>query len=201
MNFFPRCKTLSMLPVLGLLLATPGVANADPGDAYGTCAQPLTSDQADAAMKPLYAAFNKVDQAFNGSSSGLTVAEVAQLGYFADRTQVLAFGPFAQVGPLGPGATASIGIQESSQLQVYFEGGLKAAYGPGTKLQHHMPTVSVVWPQNRRANVNSFADVFDDSGNEVAVVKGLAQYYIPCDSTMVPTIDWIHFTLQVLVTP
>ena len=78
-------------------------------------------------MKPLFGAFQLVDQAFNSSAAGLSPSYIATLGYFVDRTQVIAYGPFQPVGPLGPGSTAAIGIADSSQLQSIFEGGLKAA--------------------------------------------------------------------------
>jgi hypothetical protein len=45
------------------------------------------------------------------------------------------------------------------------------------------------------------ADVFDASHNKVAIIRGLAQYYIPCASGVVPPIEWIHFTLQVVTPP
>ncbi len=190
-----------MLTALFSLLAFEGVSNAGGTDADGTCPTTLKMADAEAAMTPLFAAFQQVDQAFNSGPTGLTASYIATLGYFVDRTEVIAYGPFQQVGPLGPGATAAIGIADSSQLQVIFEGGLKAAYGPATTLKHGVPVVTVVWPENRRATVTSFANVFDASNNEVAVVKGLAQYYIPCASGTVPPIDWIHFTLQVLAPP
>jgi len=201
MSLLSNTKTLSMLAAFGAVLSIPAVSHADLGDATGTCAVPLTKTAADAAMTTLYGAFQKVDQAFNTPGDGLTVSAIESLGYYTDRTQVIALGPFVPVGPLGPGAMAAIGIQESAYLQQVFEGGLKAAYGSATTLHHHVPTVTVVWAANRRVNVNSSADVYDSGGNKVAIVKGLAQYYIPCDPKMVPTIDWIDFSMQVLAVP
>lgn len=201
MRAFHGSKTIGLLTALFSLLAFEGVSNAGGTDADGTCPAALSKRDANAAMTPLFAAFQQVDQAFNSGPTGLSESYIATLGYFVDRTEVIAYGPFQAVGPLGPGATAAIGIAESSQLQVVFEGGLKAAYGPATTLKHGVPIVTAVWPENRRATVTSFADVFDASNKKVAVVKGLAQYYIPCASGAVPPIDWIHFTLQVLTPP
>ena len=201
MRAFHGAKTIAMLTALFSLLSFEGVSNAGGTDADGTCPKTLTQADADAAMTPLFGAFQLVDQAFNSGPTGLSPSYIATLGYFVDRTEVIAYGPFQPVGPLMPGASAAIGITESSQLQAAFEGGLKAAYGPTTTLRHAAPVVTVVWPENRRATVTTFANVFDASNNKVAVVKGLAQYYIPCASGAVPPIDWIHFTLQVLTPP
>jgi hypothetical protein len=178
-------------------------ASAQTAQTSQTCTAPLTQAAADAAMLNLKnGAFSKVDRAFNASPAGLDPNYIATLGYFVDQTQVIAYGPFQQTGPqLGPGATAAIGITESSQLQAFFEGGLKAAYGPRTTLAHQLPTVSTLWAENRRVTVNSRANVFDNNQPPrlVAIVRGLGQWYIPCDPNAVPEIDWIHFTLQVLI--
>jgi hypothetical protein len=190
-----------MLMVVASLVALVSVAPvsyAAPGDGPQSCNQALTKDAADAAMVRLKGVFQKVDDAFNGSPTGLDPKYIATLGYFVDGTEVIALGPFQQVGPLGPGASAAIGVSESSDLQAFFEGGLKAAYGPKTTLAHTLPTVSTVWDSNRRATVNSRANVVDSKGRLVAIVRGLGQWYIPCGDGAVPQIDWIHFTLQVL---
>lgn len=202
MTALHRKKTLGTLAALLSLLSFESISHASPGnDADGTCPAQLTQDDANAAMTPLYGAFQLVDNAFNGSPTGLSPRYIGTLGYFVDRTNVIAYGPFQQVGPLAPGATGAIGVQESSELQAMFEGGLKGAYGPATTLVHHVPVVSSVSQSNRRATVNSRADVFDASHNLVAIVRGLAQYYIPCARGVVPPIEWIHFTLQVVSVP
>lgn len=194
-------KTVGMLAVLFSVVSFAGTSNAAGSDADGTCPTELKKDDANAAMKPLFDAFQLVDKAFNGSATGLDPSYIATLGYFVERTEVIAYGPFQNLGALAPGATAAIGIAESSQLQAAFEGGLKAAFGPATTLLHYYPTVSAVFGANRRATVNTRADVFDTAHNLVAIVRGLAQYYIPCDTRAVPPIEWIHFTLQVLPPP
>ena len=201
MRAFHGAKITCMLTALYSLLSFEGISSAGGTDADGSCSAALDKADADAAMRPLFGAFQLVDKAFNSGPAGLSESYIATLGYFVDRTEVIAYGPFQPVGPLGPGALAGIGIAESSHLQAVFEGGLKAAYGPATTLIHAAPIVTVVWKENRRAMVTSFADVFDASNNKVAVVKGLAQYYIPCAPGAVPPIDWIHFTLQVLTAP
>jgi hypothetical protein len=195
-------RTLGTVVALMSLLFFEGASPAAPNaDAEGTCPARLDVATANAAMAPLYEAFQLVDSAFNSGPAGLTPSYIAKLGYFVDRTNVIAYGPFQQVGPLGPGATEAIGVQEASELQAIFEGGLKAAYGPQTTLVHRVPVVSSVMQADRRAMVNSRADVFDASHRLVAIVRGLAQYYIPCASGEVPAIEWIHFTLQIVSTP
>jgi hypothetical protein len=196
-------KIMMVLVSLVALVPMAVVSHAASGTASAACRAPLKQADADAAMIHLQSgAFHLVDTAFNSSPAGLDPKYIATLGYFVDQTQVIAYGPFQQVGPqLGPGATAAIGVTESSELQAFFEGGLKAAYGPKTTLAHQLPVVSTLWADNRRATVNSRADVFDNSQPPrlVAIVRGLGQWYIPCDQTAVPEIDWIHFTLQVVI--
>ncbi len=159
------------------------------------CSKPLNQEEADEAMERLLESFLLVDVAFNASENGLNPAEVATFGYYTEDTQTVALGPFAPLGPLGPGAISVEGIIGSSNLQSFFEGGLKQAFGPDTTLVHLLPTVSaIISANNRRATVNSRADVFDDEATLVAIVRGLAQYTIPCEG--VPTIDWIFFTIE-----
>ena len=114
---------ITVLVSLGALVPMAVVSHAASGAASKACSAPLTQAAADAAMIHLKSgAFHLVDTAFNSSRAGLDPNYIATLGYFVDQTQVIAYGPFQQVGPqLGPGATAAIGVTESSELQAFLK--------------------------------------------------------------------------------
>lgn len=181
------------------------------------------------SMNILYGAFLAVDAGFNDPSRfsmsnpppsyglGLTPTEIAALGYFKNLTTVLAFGPFASNHTNQPGAFQAFGIEESSVLQVQFEGGLFADgnylwfpdpnFAP--RLYHTFPEVSAYLGHNR-VTVNAQAVVtwgtspgdnanFTMGGQRVALVGSLAQYELRKDANgnaIMPQMDWIQFTIR-----
>lgn len=172
----------------------------------------------DKALELLFQAFLLVDNGFN-TKGGLTVAEVAELGYFGDLTTVLAMGPFPDCHDDHTnvaGVFQAFGTLESSFLQVSFEGGLlndpnfpyndHVTYIDAPKLYHTFP-LATSYLGNNQFTVTATAIVrYSGQGipaNEqspvVARVGSIAQYTYRCDpetgKTIIPQIVWINFTI------
>ena len=188
-----------------------GLSGAVYGAANSICQDTLGQHAADRAMSRLYEGFLLVDAMFNDPNNpgGLDPAYIGDIGWYTETTHAVALGPRNPTpdGSLAPGSVSVIGKYGSSNLQSIFEGSLKAAYTDAdhyVELHHDVPVVSAITsPETRRVTVNSQADIVqvrkDDVNNRkvVAIAKGVAQYYIPCKKTEIPTIDWIFFTIEI----
>ena len=165
----------------------------------------------------LFRQFRKVDDGFNDPNKlGLTPEEVGALRYFGPQSNTIAHGPFTpdQCGHSNhtnqPGTFHAIGVEESSFLQVNFEGGLLndprfpfKDPKDAPKLYHKPPTITG-YLGNGLFNLTAIAEVcFDPNGegncNRVALVSSNAVYKYRCDSngkTDVPVVVWIDFFIR-----
>lgn len=170
----------------------------------------------------LFEGFLKVDAGFNdpsrfdvgnpppGYGLGLTVPEIAPIGFYGDTSTAIAYGPFmlhqSSVFPNllhdnhsnQPGAFQSFGVIETSFLQSVFEGSLfNDTHFPWFPNPNLAPRLYHVFPEVTsylgfdRFTVNAIALVnwgpnignnFNNTGIKVAQVASLAQYKINRDT-------------------
>jgi len=165
------------------------------------------------AMEKLFETFVAVDDGFNDPTrvpGGLTQQEIIDLGYFGEKTTVLAMGPFARPPndprpphSNQPGVFQSFGPEESAQLQLQFEGGILEDPNypyPDTPegqlvrphLWHAKPTITS-YLGNNQFTVNAVAFITynpddpngnaspENGGKVVGRVGSIAQYQYKCD--------------------
>lgn len=180
----------------------------------------------DLALEKLYEGFLLVDEGFNDPDKlGLTPVELAQIGFYDDKSTVFAHGPFTPGSPIvhpgqhanhtnQPGVQQETGALNCSALQAAFEGGflLDTNFGgPHTapaptapRIYHEFPISNGYLGNDHfivgsRALVTYGTNAPPPTGTTVVDVTAWAIYRLECDEngdTKIPVVVKIDFAMK-----